>query len=143
MARWRTPGDVEQLRGFLAHELGHRARFAVLLAARGRPRCRSYHLCGLGGWTLGLITGLLGHSAIAATTHAVESVVLAHLREQLAVLDGVDPEARAAIAAIVDEETEHHDLAREQFAPGDFWPRVLTPVVRLSTEAVIWLGMRL
>ena len=48
---------------------------------RGKPRCRSYHLCGVGGWMLGLITGLLGRQAIAATTVAVENVVLGHLQQ--------------------------------------------------------------
>jgi len=91
---------------------------------------------------LGLITGLFGTGAIAATTVAVERVVLRHLEEQLAVLHGTDPPAVAAISAIVSEEREHHDRSASIAQAGTFWPKVLTPVVSAATEFVIWLGMR-
>jgi 3-demethoxyubiquinol 3-hydroxylase len=143
MARWTAPPLVPQLRHFLEHELGHRALFRDRLQARGVRRCRSYLLCGAGGWTLGLLTGLLGPSAIAATTYAVESVVLQHLIEQRRQLEPIDRDAFDAVSRIVAEEQEHHDHGRDAMQTGAFWPPILTPVVRLSTEAVIWLGMRL
>ncbi|WP_334180587.1 demethoxyubiquinone hydroxylase family protein [Pseudoxanthomonas sp.] len=143
VARWTAPKLVPLLRHFLAHELGHRALFHDRLKARGIRRCHSYALCGVGGWTLGLLTGLLGPSAIAATTYAVESVVLQHLIEQRRQLEITDPDAFDAVSRIVEEEQEHHDHGRDAMEAGAFWPPVLTPVVRASTEAVIWLGMRL
>jgi ubiquinone biosynthesis monooxygenase Coq7 len=66
--RWRRSDITSELREFLDHEMRHRAVFAAELMRRGRPRCRSYHLCGLGGFALGLITGLCGRASIAATT---------------------------------------------------------------------------
>ncbi|GAB2524804.1 demethoxyubiquinone hydroxylase family protein [Lysobacter humi (ex Lee et al. 2017)] len=134
---------LPELAHFQTHEQEHRATFAAELHRRGARRCRSYWLCGLGGLVLGLITGALGRSAIAATTVAVENVVLRHLQEQLAELSGSDPAACAAIESIVREEQEHHDRSQAQVVAGSFWSRVLTPVVRSSTEAVIWMGMRL
>jgi ubiquinone biosynthesis monooxygenase Coq7 len=143
VSRWTAPRITPLLRHFLEHELGHRALFRDRLQERGVRRCRSYLLCGVGGWTLGLLTGLLGPSAIAATTYAVESVVLAHLMEQQQQLRDTDPEAFDAVSRIVAEEQEHHDHGRDAMQAGAFWPRILTPIVRASTEAVIWLGMRL
>ena len=93
--------------------------------------------------TLGLVTGLLGASAIAATTYAVESVVLQHLLEQRRQLETADPDAFDTVSRIIAEEQEHHDHGRDAMQAGAFWPPILTPVVRASTEAVIWLGMRL
>ena len=56
------------------------------------------------------MTGLLGRRAIAATTVAVERVVLRHLDEQrLALRD--DPAAVAAIDRIAGEEAQHHDAS--------------------------------
>jgi 3-demethoxyubiquinol 3-hydroxylase len=81
----------------------------------------------VGGYCLGLITGLFGRSAIAATTVAVERVVLRHLQTQLATLRGKDDAAVAAISAIVEEETQHHDLSASHIRPGRFWPAVLSP----------------
>lgn len=121
----------------------YRALFWCQLQARGVRRCHSYVLCGVGGWTLGLVTGLLGASAIAATTYAVESVVLQHLLEQRRQLETADPDAFDTVSRIIAEEQEHHDHGRDAMQAGAFWPPILTPVVRASTEAVIWLGMRL
>jgi ubiquinone biosynthesis monooxygenase Coq7 len=143
MARFTAPRLVADLRDFRSHELRHREIFRLELMRRGRPRCRSYWLCGVGGLVLGLVTGLFGASAIAATTVAVERVVLRHLEHQLALLASTDPGAVAAISAIVADEREHHDRSAEHAAAaGRLWSRVLMPVVSASTEAVIWLGMR-
>lgn len=143
MARLRAPWLVAELEEFKSHEIRHREIFRSELHRRGRRRCRSYWLCGVGGLVLGLITGLLGPSAIAATTVAVEKVVLRHLEQQIAVLTSIDQSAAAAILAIISDEREHHERSTALARAGTFWPRVLTPVVEASTEAVIWLGMRL
>ncbi|MFC3816459.1 demethoxyubiquinone hydroxylase family protein [Lysobacter sp. GCM10012299] len=143
MARLTAPGLVSELIEFRSHETRHRTLFGAELARRGRPRCRSYWLCGAGGFVLGAMTGLLGANAIAATTVAVEGVVLRHLESQLSALRGNDPGATSAISAIVAEERQHHDDSARRIGAGTFWPKVLTPIVSGATEAVIWLGMRL
>lgn len=143
VARLTARAIVEELRVFKSHEERHRAIFGAELLRRGRPRCRSYVLCGLGGYVLGLLTGILGHRAIAATTVAVERVVLRHLAHQLSVLGGRDAAATAAISSIVEDEQHHHDRSALHSQAGGFWPAVLAPVVSASTEVVIWTGMRL
>ena len=126
---------MQELSDFLAHEKTHREIFRAELLRRGRRRCRSYHLCGLGGLVLGFLTGLLGRSAIAATTVAVESVVLRHLEEQLRALEGSDPAAVAAISAIVETSGSTTTCRLCEPRLEDFWPRVLTPVVSMSNGA--------
>ncbi len=141
-ARITAPGIVAELVEFKSHEERHRAIFWAELQRRNRPRCRSYWLCGLGGFMLGLITGAFGSRAIAATTVAVERVVLRHLEQQLDELRGKDEAAVGAIESIVVEERQHHDQSASHVTVGQFWPRVLWPIVSASTEAVIWVGMR-
>lgn len=143
ISRFTAPELTVTLRHFLAHELRHRALFLRLLETRGTRRCRSYPLCGLGGYWLGFITALMGRHAIAATTFAVENVVLRHLEGQLLQLEQQDPAVHSAIEDIIQEEREHHDHGERLMRAGRFWPAVITPVVRISTEGVIWLGMRL
>lgn len=143
MARITARSLLEQLVEFRSEEEKHRAIFLAELQRRGRPRCRSYWLCGIGGYLLGLITGLLGRRAIAATTVAVEAVVLKHLEHQLSVLSDRDPAATTAISAIVLEERQHHDQSEAHLEGHGFWRATIEPVVSASTEAVIWLGMRL
>ena len=140
---WRKADLKSDLRQFLEHEKRHRAVFAAELSRRGRRRCRSYWVCGVGGFALGLVTGLCGRPAIAATTVAVEAVVLQHLDAQMAVLSSMDPAAVSAIRAIYDDELAHRYKGALDSSAGIFCFRVLRPLVSWATEAVIWLGMRL
>ena len=142
-ARLTAPSLVAELCEFRSHERNHRAIFLAELQRRRLPRCRSYWLCAIGGYTLGVITGLFGRRAIAATTVAVESVVLKHLAQQVRDLQGEDMAAVAAISAIIDEEKLHHDQSASHLSSGHFWPKLISPVVAFSTEAVIWAGMRI
>ena len=143
VARWTAPGLMGELWEFRDHERGHRALFAAELAQRGRRRCRSYWLCGMGGFCLGAITAAFGANAIRATTVAVESVVLRHLGDQLDQLRGIDTAACEAIEAIIAEERMHHDVSAGDAGEETPWRRVLAPIVSGATETVIWLGMRL
>jgi 3-demethoxyubiquinol 3-hydroxylase len=127
MARVTARSLVNELLEFRSHEQRHLAIFGAELKRRGRPRCRSYWLCGIGGYLLGICTGLFGRAAIAATTVAVESVVIRHLKHQLVVLGNTDPEAVSAISAIVSEEQQHHDNSAAHIQSGAFWPRVEIP----------------
>jgi 3-demethoxyubiquinol 3-hydroxylase len=143
LASLRARDLIPELIEFRSHERGHRAIFGTELERRGQRRCRSYWLCGVGGLLLGIITGLLGRTAISATTVAVESVVLRHLEDQLERLRGMDEAAVSAISAIVSEEREHHDRSFAHIPSTSIWYRTLRPVVAAATECVIWLGMKL
>jgi ubiquinone biosynthesis monooxygenase Coq7 len=140
---WRDAGLKRELEEFRAHEERHRAIFAAELARRGLSRCRSYLLCGLGGFLLGVSTGICGRASIAAVTVAVERVVLRHLEIQVRDLNGVDPAAHAAVASILEDERAHLHHAAQEPRQGIFWPRLLRPVVSAVTELVIWTGMKL
>ncbi len=141
---WLTaPKLVPELQEMREHERKHRAIFWAELQRRKRPRCKSYALCAIGGFTLGLITGALGGKAITATTVAVERVVLEHLSLQIEQLRDIDAPAVEAISAIIDDERTHHDLSAQHVSESDLWFRLLRPVVATSTESVIWLGMKL
>jgi ubiquinone biosynthesis monooxygenase Coq7 len=141
-ARLTARDMVAELEEFKSHEERHRSIFWAELQRRGRPRCRSYWLCALGGFVLGVVTGLMGRKAIAAMTVAVERVVLRHLEHQLVLLRGTDEAAMEAISSIIEDERQHHDHSALHLQGGKFWPQVLSPVVAASTEAVIWVGMR-
>ncbi|NWM49592.1 demethoxyubiquinone hydroxylase family protein, partial [Escherichia coli] len=126
---------------FIAHEMRHRALFATELARRGQARCLSYPLCAVLGTLLGTVTGLLGRHAIAATTVAIERIVLRHMAEQIEALEADDPVAVALLRDIVEEEQEHHDRSAAQLRGGAL-QHVLDIGVGGATEAVIWIGMR-
>jgi 3-demethoxyubiquinol 3-hydroxylase len=140
---WRGDALKRELEEFRSHEERHRAVFAAELTRRGVRRCRGYMACGIGGFLLGVTTGLCGRASIAAVTVAVERVVLRHLEAQLRELDGLDPAAHAAVASILEDERMHHDRAAREPRQGLLWPRLLRPAVSAVTEFVIWTGMKL
>ncbi len=131
-----------QLSEFQAHEEAHREIFRIYLANNSIRRCVSYHACGLGGLALGIVTGLGGQRAIAATTYAVEHVVLAHLADQIDYLRQADSAALECVLRIYNDEKEHHDSAEAQIGTRDWLTRLLIGIVKFSTEAVIRFGMR-
>ena len=143
VARWTAPSMREQLSDFLIHEKRHRSIFGGALMKRGLRRCRSYALCSLGGYVLGAVTALMGRKAIAATTIAIEAVVLRHLADQRIQLATVDPAAAELIAGIVEDEQLHHDRSLDEIDTDNFLLRSLRFVVGWATEGVIWLGMKL
>ena len=142
MVRWRAPELLLGVLENLTHEKQHRDIFKAYLAKRNVRRCVSYHICGVGGTVLGLITGICGGKAIAATTYAVESVVLQHLETQLAYLQNHDREAYDAVCLIIADEQSHHDQALLALKGTNFWTSGIIKIVRLSIELVIRFGMR-
>lgn len=145
VARFTARQMLGELAEFHAHERKHRGIFQAELKRRGVRRCRSYLLCGVGGYALGVITALMGSRAIAATTVAVEQVVLRHLERQLEELGGSDPAACDAIRSTVEEDRLHHDRSSGHLQGREMGIglRVLAWGVERCTEAVIALGMRL
>lgn len=85
----------------------------------------------------------LRQQAIAATTVAIERVVLRHMKQQVEILSGIDEIAAEMPRQILIEEQEHHDVSASQICKSSIWPKLLDPIVTLSTEAVIWPGIRL
>ena len=137
-----NPNMVPKLQGFLEDEKKHLAIFWNEMQRRNSIRCKSYWLCGVGGWLMGFVSALLGTKGIMACTWAVESVVAEHLKSQLAYLKQRDDQpAFNAVSAILEDEEHHRDTGSELggknalYAPFRY-------VVSLFTEWVIRFGMR-
>lgn len=142
-AKLRARDLLPDLADFKAHEERHRNIFGKELIRRDLSRCRSYSLCGAGGYALGFITGLMGVQAIATATVAVERVVLRHLQRQLLDIGESDPDAITAISAILSDEQLHHDQFSAYIHEATFLYRMLGSAISATTEMVIWIGMRI
>jgi ubiquinone biosynthesis monooxygenase Coq7 len=117
--------------------------FRQYLAKHQVPRCKSYFVCGLGGYVLGFVTALMGKPGIMACTAAVETVVTAHLVHQMTHLRAEgDLEALQSVESIVADELEHRE-AGVIGGQGSFLYRPVSAIVSAATSFVIWLGMKL
>lgn len=133
---------VDLLESFKADEERHLSVFWEEIQRRDGIKCKSYWLCGLGGYVMGFVSALFGKRGIMACTWAVESVVVGHLKNQLKYLKGKnDTKAYHAVNSILEDEQNHRDVGQEQggknilFGPFRF-------IISAFTEAVIRFGMR-
>ncbi len=133
---------VPMLEHFMADEQRHMAQFWTEIERRNGVRCKSYWLCGLGGWALGLVCAVLGNKAIMACTWAVESVVVDHLHHQLRYLEGKnDMAAYNTVKSILEDEENHRDAGKNLGSTHILYAP-LRWLISSFTECVIRVGMR-
>lgn len=142
MAGVRCPELLPFLKEALAHEREHQAAFLRLMPGRAAKPCRITGIWAVGGAALGAFTGVLGRRAVLICTEAVERTVHRHLDDQIAWLDGRDPEMAETIRRIQQEEARHLEFAlRGRGEKGPLW-RLLDRVITIATEVLIWLSTR-
>jgi 3-demethoxyubiquinol 3-hydroxylase len=133
---------VDTLESFLADEKRHLDTFWKEIQIRKSPKCKSYWLCGLGGYAMGFISALLGKSGVMACTWAVESIVTKHLIEQLAYLQEIgDKDAYHVVNSIIEDEKLHRDIGGAE-GGKNIWFEPFRLMISLFTEGVIRFGMR-
>jgi len=135
--------QVPILQEFLADETRHLNIFWTEIQARKGVKCKTFWLCGLGGFFLGLFTCLFGKKGVMACTWAVEDVVIKHLNEQLVYLKGKsDFAAYNAVENILEDEKNHRDFGFDHTSQDSIHYKALRWMISTFTETVIWIGMR-
>ena len=143
VARWLMKDLVPLLEDFLSDEKRHLDIFWAEIQNRNGVKCKSYWLCGLGGYFMGFFSSLLGRRGIMACTWAVESVVVDHLHNQIAYLkEKDDVAALQAVEAILEDEQNHRDTGFTQGGTGNVLYKPLRFAISTFTEGVIRFGMR-
>ncbi|NQY65652.1 MAG: demethoxyubiquinone hydroxylase family protein [Alteromonadaceae bacterium] len=134
---------VPMLEDFLADEQSHMDIFWEEIKYRNGLKCKSFWLCGLGGYFMGFISALLGEKGIMACTWAVESVVVNHLENQLIYLaEKQDIQAYEAVSSILEDEKNHRDTGFNNNGAGNFLYQPLRCIISGFTEIIIRFGMR-
>ncbi len=134
---------VPMLQEFMSDEQRHLEIFWKEIQQRNGVKCKSYWLCGLGGYVMGFVSALLGRKGIMACTWAVESVVITHLENQLIYLsDNEDISAYDAVNSILDDEKNHRDIGHANKGATNLLYKPLRSIISLFTEIIIRFGMR-
>jgi ubiquinone biosynthesis monooxygenase Coq7 len=134
------PEIVPALATMLGHEKIHCAKFLAAMPERNSRPCRVMSFWSWGGWSLGLLTALMGQQAIWICTAAVEATVHRHLDDQLHFLDRRDRGLAAIIRSIRDEELAHLRHAEDHIETRGAGAGLLRRLITFATEAVIWLS---
>lgn len=142
VSRIVRPELVPVLEDFLRDEERHLGVFWHEIQRRDGVKCKSYWLCGLGGYAMGFASALLGKPGIMACTFAVESVVAEHLHGQLAYLKGKDDiQAFQAVSSILEDEENHRDIGQNEGSTNPLYVPIRF-LISFFTETVIRFGMR-
>jgi 3-demethoxyubiquinol 3-hydroxylase len=134
---------VPMLSNFLADETRHLNLFWEEINRRNGIKCKSFWLCGVGGYFMGFISAFLGKKGIMACTWAVESVVINHLHNQLVYLSSKnDGAAYDCVQSILDDEVNHRDTGFNHGGTSNILYAPFRFMVSMFTESVIRFGMR-
>ena len=136
------PETLATVRAMLEEEREHLEAFNALLhQERVRPTALqpAWHI---GGWLLGVATGMLGARAAMACTIAVEEVIEGHYADQVEALEksqAGSPALRKTLARFAEEEAAHRETARA--SGGEQAPAY--PVLRFAIRGITKTAIRL
>jgi ubiquinone biosynthesis monooxygenase Coq7 len=142
LARMLYKDIVPTLEEMISHERKHFATFDNLLVSRSIRHCYALRLWAFGGFSLGLITALIGRNAIWICTDSVETTVLEHLEGQLEFLRKHDLVAYDAVLSIKADEESHQDFGHSH-STSSLINKPIFITVQKSTEFAIWLSTKL
>ena len=134
--------DARVIAGMASQEDRHRRIFDAMIARRGVRPTALHPIWNVAGFALGAMTAAIGPRAAMACTAAIETEIDRHYAEQLAQLDGEDPELVAAITDFKAEELEHRDTAIAHGAEQAPAYPIFSGLVRLGCRAAIALSKR-
>lgn len=131
-----------EIRGMLAQEEAHLARFNAMIAERGVRPTALQPIWSAAGYTLGAVTALIGPEAAMACTAAVEEEIDRHYSRQLDELEaeGDDPELARAIGEFREDERAHRDAALAAGAERAPAYPLLSGAIRLGCRIAIRLS---
>jgi ubiquinone biosynthesis monooxygenase Coq7 len=130
------------LRHMAEQEAVHLKAFEKLLVERrGRPTAL-LPLWHAAGFALGAATALLGERAAMACTVAVEEVIDAHYRDQIASLPAEEAALGETLEVFRLEEVEHRDTALAAGAEEAPAYPALSAAVKGASRLAIWLSER-
>lgn len=140
VARRLHPAIVAALSEIRHHEIEHCRLFREAMPRRAARPCRVMAFWSPGGFVLGFVTALLGQRMIWICTEAVESAVHRHLEDQLAFLDRRDPELKALISSIHQEELSHLHEAQQRRGTEGSVQKGAVALIGALTDLLIWLS---
>ncbi len=132
-----------EIRRMAAQEQAHLSAFDRLLVERGVRPTLLHPLWHVAGYALGVASALAGPKAAMALTAAVETEIDRHYGEQLAALDGDDPELEALIAEFRTDEVAHRDSAVAHGAEEVPAYPLLRRLIQAGCRAAIRLSERI
>ena len=132
-----TQDIAAQLVEMEAEEQHHLDSFDTMLNARRVRPTALGPLWQVAGYSLGVVTALMGKKAAHACTEAVETVIEQHYAEQIEAVRDEDPVLCATFTQFREDELHHRDIAVEGGAQEVVGHGLLTGIIKAGCKAAI------
>ena len=133
----KTREIAKQLAEMEAEEQKHLDAFDKLLVERNVRPTAMTPIWNVAGYSLGVVTALMGEKAAHACTEAVENVIEQHYGAQAEEVADEEPELAATFAEFREDELHHRDTAVEQGAHEAPGYGLLSRVITAGCHAAI------
>jgi len=135
--------SVQTIRRMAEQEQQHFAAFDRLVRERGVRPTALEPLWRVAGFALGAATALLGEKAAMACTVAVEDVIDAHYKKQVASVPEQESGLKQVLTEFREDELEHRDIALEHGASETPGYGLLTAAIRTCCRTAIALSEKI
>lgn len=139
----KEPESVQAIRRMAEQEQQHFAEFDRMVRERGVRPTALEPLWRVAGFALGAATALLGERAAMACTVAVEEVIDAHYKRQVANVPEQEFDLKQVLAEFREDELEHRDMALEHGASETPGYGLLTSAIRACCRTAIALSEKI
>lgn len=135
--------SVQTIRRMAEQEQQHFAEFDRMVRERGVRPTALEPLWRVAGFALGAATALMGAKAAMACTVAVEEVIDAHYKNQVASVPEQESSLKQVLAEFRENELEHRDMALEHGASETPGYELLTSAIRTCCRTAIALSEKI
>jgi ubiquinone biosynthesis monooxygenase Coq7 len=135
--------SVQTIRRMAEQERQHFAAFDRIVRERGVRPTALEPLWRIAGFALGAATALMGEKAAMACTVAVEEVIDAHYKRQVANVPETESGLKQVLAEFREDELEHRDTALEHGASETPAYGLLTSAIRACCRTAIALSEKI
>lgn len=135
--------SVQAIRRMAEQEQQHFAAFDRMVRERGVRPTALEPLWRVAGFALGAATALMGEKAAMACTVAVEEVIDAHYKKQVANIPEQESGLKQVLAEFREDELEHRDMALEHGASEAPAYGLLTSAIRACCRTAIALSEKI
>jgi ubiquinone biosynthesis monooxygenase Coq7 len=135
--------SVQTIRRMAEQEQQHFAAFDRMVRDRGVRPTALEPLWRIAGFALGAATALMGEKAAMACTVAVEDVIDAHYKNQVANVPEAESGLKQVLAEFREDELEHRDMALDHGASETPGYGLLTSAIRACCRTAIALSEKI
>lgn len=135
--------SVTAIRRMAEQEQQHFTAFDRMVRDRGVRPTALEPLWRVAGFALGAATALMGEKAAMACTVAVEDVIDAHYKKQVATVPERESGLKQVLAEFREDELEHRDMALERGASETPAYGLLTSAIRACCRTAIALSEKI